>query len=487
MPVNVRGLTLWSTALLLSAATSVAASDRRLVDALKKQEMETARAVLKETVDVDVAQPDGATALHWAAHWDNIDITQLLIRAGANVNAANDLGVTPLFLGCRNGNAALVVALLKAGANPNTVLATGETPLMWAAQAGNADVIRALLAHGAAANVTEPVQGQTALMWAAVENHAEAARALIDAGADVHARTRPGGFTALLFAAREGAAETVRLLLSKGASVNDSAADGSSVLLLATVRGHWALATTLLDRGANPNADGAGYTALHWAAGAWESELSGSLGSEAYLWMAALGGGKLDLVKALLAHGANPNARVAKPPPRFGFTFGGNRGPSRLEIAGATPFLLAADAARADIMRVLVASGADPLLTTNDKTTPLMMAAGFGYIDAMSRASEAGSLEAAKLALELGAEVTAANDAGETALHGAAYAGWNSVVQLLVDKGAQINAKNKRGWTPLTITEGYIDRSTGSNPRYRPETAALLRKMGGVSDTKGVP
>jgi ankyrin repeat protein len=429
---------------------------------------------------VDAPQPDGATALHWAAHWDDTDTADLLIRAGANVNAVNEFGVAPLLLACMNGNAAMVERLLKAGANPNAVFSTGESALMTAARTGNVHAVSALLTHGADVNARESSQGQTALMWAAAENHAAVAQVLIENGADVHARTAAAGFTPLLFAAQKGAVDAARILLAKGVDVNEAAMDGSSVLLVATVMGHWDLTKLLLDQGSDPNADGPGYTPLHWAAGAWEGELSGSLGSESYLWMAALGPGKLDLVKALLAHGANPNARLVKNPPRFGFSFGG----SRLEVAGATPFLLAADAAQINVLRTLLANGADPLLMTNDKTTPLMVAAGFGQIDSTSRATENDALEAVKLTLELGGDINAVNNAGETALHGAAYAGWNTIVQFLVDRGAPVNVKNKRGWTPLTITEGYVDRSTGANPRYHPETADLLRKLGGVSDTK---
>jgi ankyrin repeat protein len=479
MPVNGKALNICSAIVLLSIAGRAAASDERVAAAAKNRETALVRVLLQEKAPVNAPLPDGATALHWAVHWDDADTVELLIRAGANVNAVNDLGVTPLSLACINGNAATVAKLLQAGANANAVLPTGESPLMTASRTGNVQAVSALLAHGADANAKESSEGQTALMWAAVEGHAEIARVLIESGADVHARTDRAGFTPLLFAAQQGARDAARILLANGADVNEAAADGSSVLLVATVMGHWTLTEFLLDRGADPNAAAAGYTALHWAAGAWESELSGSLGSESYLWMAALGPGKLELVKALLAHGANPNARLVKNPPRFGFSFGG----SRLEAAGATPFLLAADAARVDIMRLLLASGADPSLMTNDRTTPLMMAAGFGQIDSTSRATEHDAIAAVELMMQLGGDVTAVNNAGETALHGAAYAGWNAVVQFLVDSGATVNAKNQRGWTPLTIAEGYVDRTTGANPRYHPETAALLRELGGVSDS----
>ena len=305
--------------------------------------------LLKERVDVNVPQADGATALHWAAHWDDVDLANLLIRSGANVQSATDYGITPLALACTNGNAAMVALLLNAGANPNAARSTGETPLMTASRTGNLDAVKALLAHGASVNAMEPIESQTALMWAISERHAGVARALIELGADVHARTT-SGFTPLLFAARAGDLESTRMLLAAGADANETSSEGASALLVATVRGHAQVATFLLDRGADPNADRAGYTALHWASGIWETELNGANGivtqADDGEWN-SLGGvkaGKLELVKALLSHGANPNARLEKTPPRVGYTqlqveqriAGVNAYP------GATPFLLAA-------------------------------------------------------------------------------------------------------------------------------------------------
>jgi ankyrin repeat protein len=469
---------------LLLACSVVSGSDKTdLVDAVKKRDTKAVRELLADNVNVNVRQPDGATALHWAAHWSDLDLAELLIRRGAEVNATNDLGVTPLSLACVNGDASLVRGLLQAGADPNIARPTGETPLMTCARAGSPAAVELLLAHGATVDAKEPLQGQTALMWAAAEDHWEVVDKLVASGADVHAHTTLGAFTPLLFAAREGAANAVRTLLTNGANVNQTTSDGMSPLLLATVRGHWELAPVFLKHGADPNANAAGYTALHWAAGAWESDLSGILGSESYRRLAALGPGKSELVRVLVMHGADPNARMTEVPPRFGFTFGG----SRLELAGATPFLLAAHAAQPEIMRLLADCGADPLRETNDQTTPLMAAAGLGHIDAFSWADESAAVEAVKLALKLGGDVKVANNAGNTALHGAAYAGWNSLVEMLVSHGAEINPKNERGWTPLTITEGFMDRSTGSNPRYRPQTAALIRKLGGTSDARAVP
>ena len=478
MRVNIKGLGGgWSMTLLLSMVSLAASSDLRLVEAAKKHDTKALRALLKQQADVNTPQADGATALHWAARWDDLETVDLLIRAGAQVNAANDYGVTPLSLACTNRNAAMVEDLLKAGADPSAALSTGETVLMTAARTGNVDVVKALLARGADVTAKEPWRGQTALMWAVSEKHRNVVQVLIEHGADVHARSK-SGFTPLLFAAREGDLDTVRMLLAAGANVNEAASDGSSVLLVATVRGDAALAAFLLDQSADPNADGAGYTALHWAAGSWETTLTGGLGfgitaqSGEWSTLSGLRGQeKLELVRALLAHGANPNARLAKNPPRLGFSL------FRLKLAGATPFVLAAMSGDASVMRLLAQAGADPRLTMNDGTTPLMVAAGLGRVVNESRVTESSALEAVKLAVELGGDVNAANESGDTALHGVASQGADTIVQFLVDKGAKVNVNNKVGETPLMIAEGKV-RLSSTNTFYK-STAGLLRKLGG--------
>jgi ankyrin repeat protein len=470
---------------------AAAVSDKRLVDAAKRQDWAAVQALLQERVDVNVAQSDGATALHWAAHWDDLAAAQLLIRIGANVQAANDHGITPLALACMNGSARMVAFLLDAGADPNKARVTGETPLMTAARTGNVDVVKALLVRGADPHAKEPGADQTALMWAVSERHPEIVRVLLAAGADLQARSK-SGFTPLLFAARVGDLDAARTLLSAGANVNDTAADGSSALLVATVRGHVNVATFLLEQGADANANGAGYTALHWAAGTWETELTGPNGiaterGDEWGALAGLQTGKLELVKQLLAHGADPNARLTKTPPKVGY--------SQLQVehrligvnmySEATPFLLAAVAADIDVMRALAAAGADPRLTSADKTTPLMVAAGLGRYLAESRVSESSALNAVRVALELGGDVNAINDSGNTALHGAAYTKANTIVQLLVDHGAALNVKNKRGQTPLVIADSI--RAGSATVTSRTETGDLLRRLGAETAADPAP
>jgi len=462
-------------ALLLSAAllqaigaTPVVAA--RVAAAAKAHDRDAVRRLVAQHVDVNAPLADGSTALHWAAQWDDVEITALLLRAGAKVDAADDYGVRPLVLAAQNGSAAIAEALLKAGADPNLALPSGETPLMIAARTGKPDAVNVLLARGAAVNAKEKTLGQTALMWAAAERHADVVRLLIEGGADVHARST-AGYTPLLFAAREADLVVTRELFARGVDVNEAATDGMTALLTALIRHQLDYARFLLDQGADPN-KGAGYTALHWGAGEWGGELSTSVtpDSEWGAFGGLSGPERLEMVKLLLARGADPNARVTRNVRRYGGA-GGNAG----SLVGATPFLLAAMAADRDVMRLLLQAGADPGATTDSKTTALMFAAGLAYSPGVTPISDATALAAVKLTLELGNDVRAANAAGETPLHAAAYWGADQVAAFLIEKGASVNAKNRKSWTPLVIAEGIYQ---GGGLKYFPATAAVLRRSG---------
>lgn len=431
------------------------ATESPLADLVERGEESKVGALLDQGVDINVPQADGMTALHWAAHRDDLQTAERLLKRGADVKASNRYGVTPLSLACINGNGAMVALFLDAGADPDATLRGGETVLMTAARTGKLDVVEALLAHGADPNRRENYRKQTALMWVSAEGHADVVKTLVDAGADFSTALE-SGFTALLFAVREGRIEVVRTLLDAGADANETIRvedrprggprDGTSALLLAATNAHFELAALLLDRGADPNADLTGYSVLHVIAsvrnpGVGDNdpapEGSGNMTS-------------LEFVRKMAAHGANLNARM---------TEDADLGNTRLNQVGATPFLLAAQSADAELMRTLAALGADPLLPNEDNTTPLMVAAGVGT---RSPGEDAGTedevLEALEVALELGADINAVDDNGETVMHAAAYKNLPRVVEYLAEKGADHktwNRKNAHGWTPLTIARGY--------------------------------
>jgi len=477
----------WITLLFVAspgvASSLAAAGDLRLVNAAKHGQIEVVRALVKQKVPVNTPQPDGTTALHWAAERNDADMVALLLASGADANAANTFGVTPLSLACTNGNATMVNVLVRSGANPNTALPTGETPLMTAARAGRVDAVNALVEAHADLKAKESVGGQTALMWAIAEGHADVVQALIKAGADVHTGSKKG-FTPLLFAARNGDIETTKLLLAAGVDVNEASRDGATALTIATIRSQVAYAKFLLNLGANPNL-GPGFTPLHWVVGDWTIDLAGDNtnarpeGSEWDLLLPLFGQARLDYVKLLLAYGADVNARAEATPRasagtggarRGGGGGGGGEGGDGNKQAGATAFIMAAQFGNVPLMRLLLANGADPLIKTRRNVTAMMFAAGvdsnksIGY----TSVSEADAVEAVKLCLEVGEEARMVSTYGENALHGAGYrgnAGSNKLAQLLLDHGAEVNVKNKRGWTPITLAEGiYTQNSNSANP-----------------------
>ena len=467
---------------LLAGEAPAVAADARLVDAVKRADHAAVRALIAESVDADAPQADGSTPLHWAVHRDHADIAALLVEAGASVTAANRYGVQPLSLACINGNPAMVELLLDAGADPNAALEAGETALMTAARTGVVEVVDLLLARGADVDATEAWRGQTALMWAAAEGHVAVVSALLAAGADVGAASGRG-FTALLFAAREGEIEVTGQLLDAGASLDDALSvnsrrtaggvevvpaseDGLNAFLLAVGSAHYELAALLLERRADPNAAPRGWTALHQVSWVRKAGVAGSNNP------APEGSGDMDsleFVRVLAAQGAHLNARVTLRPPA---------GITRLNMIGGTPFLLASRTADADLMRLLAELGADPLLPNEDNTTPLMVAAGVGTSSpGEDPGTEPEVLEAVQVALELGGNLDAVDDNGETVMHGAAYKHVPSVVAFLAEQGARTevwNQENARGWTPWKIAAGV---QRGMNIVSSPETEVAVRAV----------
>jgi ankyrin repeat protein len=489
--------TLWLAATVSVFSIGAASTAAPLADAVQHGDTARVASLLKAHADVNAPQSDGATALHWAAYLDAADTAALLVRAGATVDAPNHYGVTPLALAAANGSAAIVTLLVKGGADPNRTVRAGETPLMLAARTDRAEAVKALLEAGAQVNAKETWNGQTALMWAAAAGHAPVVQALIDRGADVHARSN-GGTTPLLFAVRHGDAATVRVLLAAGADVNDKRPDAATPLLVAVVNGHADLVDLLLERGADPNVEG-GSTELtvqgvharpielkyrkltnneRDSEGVTKGNIFGKpLHAAVHVanWhtsdqFIAVKLDRIRVITSLLAHGADVNGRITMEEPRWS----GAR--YRRHLAGATAFLLAAKSADVEVMRLLLAHGADPMIGTEERITPLMAAAGIAWASNQDRASESQVLDAVKLMVdELGANVNAVSDLGETAMHAAAYRGANSVVQYLFDKGATLDVVAVDGRTPLIVADGV---EYGNSFAAQPQTAVLLRKLG---------
>ncbi len=469
-------LTLWVAG--LPAGAQPTSDGLALIEAARQSDVDRVRALLDTGTDVDSRFGDGTTALHWAAHRDHLALVELLLAAGANPNAIDDHGVTALSLACINGSGAVVQRLLEASADPNIARTNGETPLMTAARVGNIEVVRLLVSAGADPNITEGTLEQTALMLAVAENHVPVVRLLLEVGGSATVRTT-NQFTPLLFAAQQGNLDAARLLLAAGADVNEAAPDGiggdtnarsryvrdteAAALLVAIDSGHPEMALFLLERGADPDHDGAGRSALH----------------------AAVQRKMPEVVAALLAQGADPNARLARRLPFVSRRIFQANGLTPNEI-GATPFFLAASFNDLESMRLLVDAGADPHLVTDDNTTALMVAAGADYVDGADKYGvrwfgdnlelQEAARDSIDYLLELGLDINARNDDNQTALHGAVYLGGTMLVPYLLERGAEIDAINSRGQTPWMIAwEG--EYRSGSFYTQK-ETGALLERLG---------
>lgn len=458
----------------LMCATSCFAAESKspLADAVEKQNWKLAGQLLERDADVNAAQVDGMTALHWAVFHDKVELTKQLVSAGADVKARNRYGVPVLYAGCQNGNKEIVELLLTKGADPNAALPGGETPLMTASRTGMPGPVKALLAHGATLDAKDR-KDQTAMMWAAAEGNVEAVDILIEAGADYRTPLK-SGFTPLFFAVREGRAEVVLRLLDADLDVNDtmqierksgnSPSNGTTPLILAVENGHFELAAKLLELGADPNEKRTGYAPLH--ALTWVRKPLRGDGDPP-----PIGSGKLSslqLVKVLVDQGADVNARHGKQ----------NSGNQRLNKTEATPFLLAAETGDIPYLKLLLELGADPTLKNADNATPLLAASGVGILSDgdESAATEEEAVATVKLLLELGADVNTVDDRNNTALHGAAYKSWTKLIKLLGDSRADVeiwNRPNHYKRTPLAIAHGYRP----GNFRPSAETTAAIEKL----------
>ena len=409
----------------------------------------------------------GDTALHQAAHDGDVVSLERELDQGVDPNTTNRFGVTPLALACTVGHVAAVQLLLESGADPNHASPTGETPLMVAARTGVVDSVVSLLEHGADPLARETWMGQTALMWAAAERHASVVAPLIAGGAEADSRS-DAGFTPLMFAARLGHIDTVDALLDAGADIRQTLPDGTSPLVVAVINAHYDLAVHLLERGADPNASEQGWTALHQLV--WTRRPNTNKNQHNPSPRQSGRVTDLELVEALVAHGADVNARQTKEP-RDGYR-------NLLNRIDATPFLLAAKVVDLELMRLLLNLGADPLLTNEDGTTALLVAAGVSVWPNESAGSKEEALEAVKLMIELGDVVTTVDVHGDTALHGAVLRDAEELTLFLLDQGTELSHVNECGWTPLTIAQGVFYRNLG---RRFPELQVALIELGATS------
>lgn len=444
-----------------SASIAIASTDSaesQLLIAAEKNDVAELRRLLRKKTSPNTSQPDGMTPLHWAAYHDNLPMVRHLIRAGASPDPKNRYGVTPSSLACLNGNNAIIKLLLKSGANPGHTLKSGETLLMTASRTGKPELVKTLIDYGADINATESKK-QTAIMWAASAGNTQTVKVLLDAGADYQTPLR-SGFTPFFFAVREGHSDIVNLFLKQTDDTDVKAPmiaeksggklprKGTTPLILAIENGHFELAMDLLEAGADPNEQLTGFSPLHtltWVRkpnrgdgidGTPPPPDHGSLSSS-------------EFIRLLLNVGANPNIQLKS----------GRAGRGRLNLKGATPFIMACMTADLEFLKLLYEFGADPHLTNVDGTTPLMAAAGIGTLAPQEVAgTEPEALAVIDFLMTLEADVNAVDDNGESAIHGAAYKSFPLVIKKLDHYGADIkiwNRKNKYGWTPLLIAEGY--------------------------------
>lgn len=454
---------------VFAAAQSATAPDRRLPDAAMHGDLAAVRSLLADNVDVNAAQGDGSTALHWAAYAGHVEMVRLLLAHRASLKAHTRLGaLTPLMMAARNGHTDVIRVLLDANDDATAANANGTTPLMLAAAAGKADAVTLLIDRGADVNARDATSGQTALMFAAALGRVDAIKALTTRKADPNIATKVspiismgerykaqtkgkgtreitsegrasdvksmGGMTALMFAAREGHFEALRALVAAGAEVNQvNESDEVSVLTLAIVNGRFDTAKFLLDHGANPKlASKTGLTPLYatvdaqWPERTWYPPANVTQEKTTYL----------ELLTALLDTGANPNARLGRKP--WYRTFHGDW----VDPAGATAFWLAAKANDVAAMKILAAGGANPSIPSARGVTPLQVATGFGLEPQVTNFAPNARLAAVKyLVEECGADVNARDAQGYTPLHGAGLTANHDVIFYLVAMGADVKAR----------------------------------------------
>jgi ankyrin repeat protein len=503
-----------------TAAAGATAEAVALSEAARAGNWERVRALVAGGLsrdEVEGADSDGTSPLHWAVRADELEVASLLLDAGADAAAQNRLGLTPLSLAAVNGNAAMIRRLLDLGADALGVGRTGETMLMVATRSGSADAVRALLERGADPNVTEPQLQLTALMLAAEAGATGAVRVLLEHGANIHARSRagavparrmpcigrtgcgshgvgivrgglpdqgyqppiPGDMTPLMFAAREGHVDAARLLVDAGADVHAVDRNGITPLFMAIGSNRLPAARLLVERGANIQAkDRYGRTPLFAAVEMRNVDLH--YVTFEHMLTAEDRAEILDFITLLLEKGADPNIRVGEVVPLRSWMYLLGVSLAWVDFTGQTPFLLASLSGDVSLMRLLLQHGADPNIATFGGTTALMAAAGVNWVvNQTYDEGEPALLDAVKLCLELGMDVNATNSMGLTALMGAANRGSDSIIEFLVSKGARLDVKDKEGRSAYNWAEGVFLATHAPVPK--PESMALIQKLSGAA------
>ena len=497
-------------ALVVALSTPAAAADRRLADAAAKADVAVVRQLLAAGADVNAADAEGTTPLHWAVWADDEATVEALLRARATATTANVFRVTPLAIAAERGNPNIVRRLIEAGAKPVDVDPSGQTLLVAAIKSGNVDTVRQLIDAGAQVNAAEPQLGHTALMWAARMNSGAVTKLLIERRATIEARTRvgtkpasrppgtgggshgvgivrsgvppegeqqptPGGMTPLLFAAREGSTDAARALLDAGADLNAADPNDMTPLMMAITNAQIGVAQLLVDRGADVRkADWYGRTPLWAAVEIRNLDLRGGATDNG-----VDRDGALRLITSILDKGVDLNARVQHFPPMRRHLLP-LASLEWVDFTGQTALIRAAQSADVPVMRLLLSKGADPKLTTFNGTSALMAAAGVNWVVAQTYSeSPARWLEAVRLCLEVCGDVNAVNQMGLAAVHGAANRGSDDIIELLARSGARLDVADKEGRTPFNWAEGVFLAT--NSPVAKPSTMALIQKLAGES------
>ena len=481
-----------------------------IADAARNRNMATVRSLLKPGVDASVVNAfgyDGTPALHWVVLVDDIETAKLLLAAGADPKLANRLGVTPLGIASTNGNADMIRILIKAGADANAPDSVGEPPLWAAVRSGSLDAVKALADANASLAFKDSAQ-QTTLMLAIREDRPNIVKYLVEKGLDVNAKTRtgqtpawvlpnsvpgfghgvgivrgglpergsryliPGGLSPLLYAARDGRTESAKILVAAGADLKETDPNGITPLLMSITNNHMETAQFLIDKGSDIHVvDWYGRTPLWAAIEARNMDVDNSTFKNGVDREPVL-----EFIKILLDKGADTNTRMKEVPPIRRFILPTTGSLSWVDFTGQTPFVTAALSGDVTVMKLLLAHGADPKITTFGGTNALMAAAGINWV--MDQTYDEGApalLEAVKLCYDLGMNVNDTNSMGLTAIDGAANRGSDEIIKFLVEKGAKLDVKDKEGRTPLNWAEGVF---LATHPaEAKPSSIALIQKL----------